>query len=97
MSLLRIQVTLGAGATQLTTEHVPARHIIAEADDGNADPAFMGDSGVTTANGIRLNFSATAPGRAELGPFSGDAPLNANEVFFIGTAAELVNVLVVTH
>lgn len=96
MPLIRIQVTLGAGATQLTADDVPARQIIAEADDGNADAAFMGDSGVTAANGIRLTPSATVPGRAELGPFSG-APVNANEVFFIGTAAELVNVLVVTH
>ena len=96
MPLLRIQVTLGAGATQLTTDDVPARQIIAEADDGNANPAFMGDSGVTAANGILLTNSATVPGRAVLGPFSG-APVNANEVWFIGTAAQIVNVLVVTH
>lgn len=99
MSLLRIQVTLGAGATPLTTaaNRKPMRQMIAEADDGNSDPAFVGDSGVTAANGIRLTPSATVPGRVELGPFSGDAPVNTDEVFFIGTAAELINVLVVTH
>lgn len=104
MALRAIQVTLpavGSQPTQLTTaaNRRSIRHLIAEADDGNSAPAFMGVSGMATdgSEGILLIFSATVPGRVELGPFSGDGPVNTDEVFFVGTEAEIINVLVVTQ
>ena len=97
MALKRFQVTIGAAATQVTATRTPCRHAIIEADDGNSNAAFVGTSDVTSANGIRLNNSATAPGRMEIGPFSGDAPFNLSEVYVAGTLNETVNVLAVTH
>lgn len=98
MSLIRFQLTLTAAAQdQLTATRVPSRQIILEADDGNADPIFVGPSDVTTANGIRLNNSATEPGRLVLGPFSDSGPVNTDEVFVAGTVGRIINALVVTH
>ena len=96
MALLQIQVTL-SGATQVTSTRTPVRHVILEADDANANPAFVGTSGVLTTTGLLLTNSATVPGRVELGPFSGDAPLDLSEVYVIGTDTQKVNVLAVTH
>jgi hypothetical protein len=100
MALRRLQVTIGAVAdqpTRFTVTRVPARHIIIESDDGNSNPVFIGNASVTSANGIRLHNSATVPGRMELGPFSGDAPVNINELYVAGTANEIINVLYIGH
>lgn len=98
MSLIRFQLTLTAAAQdQLTATRKPARHVILESDDGNASAIFVGPSDVTEATGIHLNFSATEPGRLALGPFSGDAPLNTDEIFVAGAAGQIINALVVTH
>ena len=99
MAIKRLQVTIGAAAaqpTRFTATRTPCYYVIIEADDGNSNPAFVGPSAVTTANGVRLNNSATAPGRMELGPFSAVAPLNLSELYVAGTQNEIVNVLYVT-
>ena len=97
MALRLLQITIGASATRVTPTHTPCLHAIIEADDGNSNAAFVGGSDVTSANGVRLNNSATAPGRTEIGPFSGAAPFDLSEVYIAGTQNEKVNILAVTH
>lgn len=89
-----LQVTIGTSATRFTTSTIAACHVIIEADDGNSNAAFIGDSTVTTANGIRLTNSATVPGRMELGPFQSNL-LNLSDLYAAGTQNEKVNVLYV--
>jgi hypothetical protein len=95
MALTLLQVILAATPTQVIAAVTPVRQVIIESDDGNSNAAWVGDSAVATDTGILLTNSSTVPGRVVLGPFSGDAPFNLNEVYVIGTAAELVNILYV--
>ncbi len=86
-----LQVTIGATATQFTTTPIAACHVIIEADDGNSNAAFVGGSSVTTGTGIRLNNSATTPGRMEIGPFQSNL-VNLGDLYAAGTQNEKVNV-----
>ena len=97
-ALVSLEVTIGAVGDQPTrviTAVTPIRQVIFEADDGNSNAAFVGDSGMATdgSEGIRLTNSATVPGRALIGPFSGDAPAGLQEFFIVGTENEIVNIL----
>ena len=99
MALKLIQLTLTAAARDPLTSiaaRESIRHAILEADDGNLADAFVGDDTVTAANGLRLVFGA-APGRVELGPFSGDSPVYTSEINVAGATGEVVNALIVTH
>ena len=92
-----IEITLpavGSQPTQVSSTALSACHVIAEADDGNSNPAFMGDSGMATdgSEGIRLTNSATAPGRVEVGPFSGGDPISLQDLYFVGTEGEIINI-----
>ena len=96
-----IQVTIPAVGSQpvrVSATRILACHIIIEADDGNANAAFVGDSNMAAngSEGIRLNNSATVPGNHELGPFQANY-MDLSEVYIVGTADEKVNVLYVQH
>ena len=98
MALRSLAVTIGAVGdqpTQVIAAVTPIRQATFEANDNNGDPAFIGASTLATdgSEGIRLNFSGTVPGRHEVGPFSGDAPVGLQEFYIVGTESEIVNVL----
>ncbi len=102
MSLKRIQVTIpavGSQPVQAISTHTPLRHAVIEAAAGGAGAVFVGDADMATdgSEGTRLDASATVPGRMKLGPFSGDAPANLEDVYFVGTENDLVNILYVRH
>lgn len=102
MSIRMLQRTLPAVGSQplvLDTERHSIRQAIIQADDANLNPFFVGDSSMATdgSEGIRVNFSATVPPFMEVGPFSGDGPIQSNEIFLVGTEAEIVNVFIVTQ
>lgn len=102
MALRAFQVILAAVGnqpTQMTSDRHSIRQLIAESDDGNSNAAFMGVSDMETdgSEGILLTNSSTVPGRVVLGPFSGDGPVNTDEVYFVGTEDEIINILVVTQ
>ncbi len=98
MALTTLQVTIGAVAdqpTQVISAVTPIRQATFEADDGNSSAAFIGASTLATdgSEGIRLTASLTVPGRHEVGPFSGDAPVGLQEFYVVGDENDIVNVL----
>lgn len=92
----QLQVTIGAAATRFTATNTPVCYARIEADDGNGNPAFIGGSSVTTANGQRLNNSATLPEELVIGPFPQNY-FDLSELYAAGTQGEIVNILYVTH
>ena len=97
MALRLVQVTIaavGVQPTQVIAANTPISYAVIESDDGNSNAVFVGASGMATdgSEGIRLDNSATAPGRVTLGPFSGHSPVGLHEVFVVGTENEIVNV-----
>lgn len=100
MALISLQVTIpavGSQPVQAIATVTPIRMAIIESDDGNGAAAWVGDSDMATdgSEGILLTNSTTVPGRVVLGPFSGDAPVGLQEVYFVGTATQKVNILYV--
>ena len=98
MALVSLEITIpavGSQPVQVIAAVTPIRQVIFEADDGNSNAAFVGDSGMATngSEGIRLTNSATVPGRVLIGAFSGDAPVGLQEFFIVGTEDEVVNIL----
>jgi len=92
----QIQVTLGTGATQVSSTSIPVCWVRIEGDDGNSNPIFVGTSGVTTANGQRIHNSATVPEDLVLGPFATNY-VDLNELYLIGTNGEKANVFYVQN
>lgn len=102
MSIRMLQRTLPAVGSQplvLDTERHGIRQAILQGDDGNSAAFFVGDSAMATdgSEGIRVNFSLTVPPFMEIGPFNAGAPINTDEVFLVGTEADIINVFIVTH
>lgn len=104
MALRAIQITFPAVGLQpirvtAAADRKSIRQLIIEGDDANSNAVFVGVSDMATdgSEGIRLTNSGTVPGRLVLGPFSGDGPVNTDEVFLVGTENEIVNILVVTQ
>ena len=98
MALVSLQVAIpavGSQPVQAIATVTPIRMAIIESDDANSNAAFVGDSDMATdgSEGILLTNSTTVPGRVVLGPFSGDAPVNLDEVYFVGTSGQAVNIL----
>ncbi len=100
MALVSLQVTIpvvGDQPVQAIATVTPIRWALIEKDDANGAAAWVGDSEMATdgSEGILLTNSTTVPGRVVLGPFSGDAPVNLDEVYFVGTATQAINILYV--
>ena len=102
MPMIEAQLTLGAAATQLSTAvskgvaigSLSCRHIKISPP---AHTTYVGSSEVSATKGfpiaassVNTNLTAT-----EIGPSSGDGPINTNEVYFFGTAADVVQVILV--
>ncbi len=98
MALVSLQVDIpvvGSQPVQAIAAVTPIRWAVIESDDGNNAAAWVGDSEMATdgSEGVLLTNSATVPGRVVLGPFSGDAPVGLQEVYFVGTSGHAVNIL----
>lgn len=92
MSVHLLQVTIASPRTQFSATTVNVSEVIIQADDGNSNPAFIGDVTVTTANGIRLHNSATVPEEMTIGPQAAGS-INLADLYVAGTNDEKVNVL----
>ena len=104
MPLLEVQLTLGAAATQLsagsargaTLGRVSIRH-------AKFSPAahtyYIGNSIVDSTHGIPVASSAvnTNLTTTDLGAFSGDAPVDSNEIYISGTQNDVVQILLMTQ
>lgn len=95
MSVHLIQVTIGSSRTQVSATTINVSQVTLEGDDGNSNPAFVGDVTVASTNGIRLHNSATVPGRIQLGPHAANN-INLADIYIAGTQNEKVNVLYTT-
>jgi hypothetical protein len=94
MALRHIDVTLGATATKLSSTRYGIRQATIQNVSGNG-AIYIGVSTVTnTSFGASI---ADGIGTVTLGPFSGDAPCNTDEVYLYGTQNKVVHCLLVTH
>lgn len=81
-------LTLGAGATQLTTG--PQRAMQIRFWQG-ANVSFVGDSStVTTSTGIPVKVASATADPTVIGPFTSGA-INLKAYYAIGTAADVVH------
>lgn len=84
-------ITLGAGATRLTTG--PQRAMQIRFWQG-ASPSFVGDSSTVTAGptgtGIPVKAASATVDPLMIGPFTSGA-INLNQWYAIGTAADVVH------
>jgi hypothetical protein len=84
-----LTVTLGAGATQFTTQ--PLRAMQMKVWQG-ADASFIGDSStVTTSTGIPVIAASTTIPPLVIGPFTSGA-INLNKWYGIGTTADVIHI-----
>ena len=90
MALQTIQLTLGAGATQLTS--AANRVAIRQALFGAAAHTYyIGTSNVDATHGVPVPTTA-AP--VSLGPFSA-LPVNSDEIYLFGTQNDVIQVAIV--
>lgn len=93
-------ITLTATGTKLSAlaslqaqEDVPLQSLTIQADGANANPVFLGGSGVTiTDYGIRIPTPSGGVPAAPVFYESGNRPVKLSEVFVVGTPGEKVHV-----
>ena len=92
MTARSIQVTLGAGATQIVTAPTPFNQMTIQ--DNAAAVCRVGDSTVSGTKGISLVAAGAAGSSLTIGPFSGIQG-DASQFWVFGTAAQVIDVLLV--
>lgn len=92
MTARLIQVTLGSGATQISTTTAPFNHMIVRNAAGHI--CRVGDSTVSATKGIQLAASNAVNSDVYIGPFDG-AQGDASQFWLFGTAADTIDVLLV--
>jgi hypothetical protein len=85
-----IQVTLGAGATQIATAVTPFNQMTIQ--DNALAVCRAGDSTVSATKGIQLAAAGATGSTLTIGPFSGMQG-DASQYFLFGTATQLIDVL----
>ena len=81
--------------TQLIRDNPAFREVFLQADDGASAAMFIGDADVTAAvHGIRIAAPAAGvPDRPiALGPYTSGA-IHLNEIYVIGTADDILNIV----
>lgn len=87
MAVRLVQVTLGAGATQVSSTATPVRQIMFQ--NNATHDCRIGDSTVTTSKGIKL---IAGVGTLNSGPIISYAS-NLADWYIAGTAADVIDVL----
>jgi hypothetical protein len=90
MTARSIQVTLGAGATQISTTSAPFNQMTIQ--DNAAAVCRVGDSTVSATKGISLVAAGAAGSSITIGPFSG-VQGDAIQYWLFGTTAQVIDVL----
>lgn len=93
MALRHFTVTLLAGETRAVTTHLPVSEVVIESETGNALVNF-GVTGLTTADYGGTVLAGPAA-RVKLGPFP-QGLMNLDALFFLGTEAEILHLMVTT-
>ncbi len=87
------------GVEDESVENVGFRQLLFQADDGNSNPIFLGDADLTADSfGFCLPLPpGNVPAPTEtLGPFNA-GPIKLSEVFALGTADEILNIVGYTY
>jgi hypothetical protein len=87
-----IQVTLGAGATQISATTSPFNQMTIQ--DNAAAVVRVGDSTVSATKGFALAAAGAAGSSITIGPFSGQQG-DASQFYLFGTATQLIDVFLV--
>jgi hypothetical protein len=90
MALKTLQVTLGAGATQVTTSDIPARQVIVQ--NNAAADCRVGDSNVSATRGAKLLSASN--GSVNFGTMQFQN-INLNQIFIFGTNTNVIDVIYV--
>lgn len=93
MSFGQIDLTLGAAATQLTDERLPAVQVIIDNSHTGNDAIYIGTSAVTSS---LFGASLAAGEQLTIGPFEAGR-VNLNEIYLFGTQNDVVHVLYVLY
>jgi hypothetical protein len=100
MTLRTFTITFTGSAQQLsslltTEQDVPVYAMDIQAEPGNANACYVGDSTVSTSNGIRIPVPVTSVPEApyRIGDF-GSPQLLLSDVYMIGNAAQGARILV---
>lgn len=88
VSVHTVQVTIGAGTTQVVSANTYCRQIIFQ--NNAANDMHVGDSNTSATRGALLK--ANSVGSMNLGPFDIQS-LNLNEYYVNGTAADKLDVI----
>ena len=86
-----LQVTLGAGTTQVTTNDIPCRQVMVQ--NNATHNVRVGDLNTSSTRGAVLLPNST--GSINFGPFSDSKPVNLNQIWLNGTAADVIDVVLV--
>jgi nanoRNase/pAp phosphatase (c-di-AMP/oligoRNAs hydrolase) len=87
-----LQITLGAGATQISATKVGIRQLMIQ--NNAAHSCRVGDSTVSTTKGIELvTQSGGGGGSINAGAFNINNVTNLNEWYIIGTQNDVIDVL----
>jgi hypothetical protein len=89
MTARSIQVTLGAGATQISATILPFNQMTVQ---NNGLIARLGDATVSATRGISLPAANIANSVVTIGPFSGQQG-DASQYWLFGTAAQVIDIL----
>lgn len=90
MTARSIQVTLGAGATQISATAAPFNQMVVQ--DNAVAFCRVGDATVSATKGISLVAAGAAGSSVTIGPFSGQQG-DASQYWLFGTAAQVIDVL----
>lgn len=90
MTARTIQVTLGAGATQISATAAPFNQM--DVQDNAAATCRLGDANVSATRGISLVAAGAAGSKHTVGPFSGQQG-DASQWYLFGTAAQVIDVM----
>ena len=91
MAVHLLQVTLGAGKTQISTSALPCRAVTFQ--NNAAAVMRIGDTNVTTTKGIQLAANGAANSSYSLPPIDVQDYIDLSQWYVIGTAAQLLDVL----
>lgn len=91
MTARLITVTLGSGATQISSTHAYFNHMLVQ-NSSASDTCQLGDSTVTSSTGITLAGANAVNSTVTIGPFSGQQG-DASQYYLYGTSGQKAAVL----